>query len=93
MSEKIFQMLDLFYANKHLYEKIKRKELTKSNKNDIINLSNERGVKNIMIDWCNKFCCECYEIDIKCPYWNEKEKDTDCDNCEYFEEREENEND
>ena len=46
-----------------------------------------------MIDWCNKFCCECYEIDIKCPYWNEKEKDTDCDNCEYFEEREENEND
>ena len=29
MNEKIFQMLDLFYANKHLYEKIKRKELTK----------------------------------------------------------------
>ena len=29
MSEKIFQMLDLFYANKHLYEKIKIKELTK----------------------------------------------------------------
>ena len=29
MSEKIFQMLNLFYANKHLYEKIKRKELTK----------------------------------------------------------------
>ena len=29
MSEKIFQMLDLFYANKHLYEKIKKKELTK----------------------------------------------------------------
>ena len=29
MSEKIFQMLDLFYANKHLYKKIKRKELTK----------------------------------------------------------------
>ena len=26
MSEKIFQMLDLFYANKHLYEKIKKKE-------------------------------------------------------------------
>ena len=46
-----------------------------------------------MIDWCNKFCCECYEIDIKCPYWNEKEKDTDCDNCEYFEERGENEDD
>ena len=29
MSEKIFEMLDLFYANKHLYKKIKRKELTK----------------------------------------------------------------
>lgn len=29
MSDKIFKMLDLFYANKHLYEKIKRKELTK----------------------------------------------------------------
>ena len=29
MSNKIFEMLDLFYANKHLYEKIKRKELTK----------------------------------------------------------------
>ena len=29
MSEKIFQMLDLFYANKHLCEKIKKKELTK----------------------------------------------------------------
>ena len=28
MSNKIFEMLDLFYANKHLYEKIKkRKEL------------------------------------------------------------------
>ena len=26
MSEKIFQMLDLFYANKHLYEKIKKKK-------------------------------------------------------------------
>ena len=26
MSKKIFQMLDLFYANKHLYEKIKKKE-------------------------------------------------------------------
>ena len=25
MSNKIFEMLDLFYANKHLYEKIKRK--------------------------------------------------------------------
>lgn len=25
MSEKIFQMLDLFYANKHLYEKIKKR--------------------------------------------------------------------
>ena len=25
MSDKIFEMLDLFYANKHLYEKIKRK--------------------------------------------------------------------
>ena len=24
ISEKIFQMLDLFYANKHLYEKIKK---------------------------------------------------------------------
>ena len=28
MSEKIFQMLDLFYANKHLYERIKRKRKT-----------------------------------------------------------------
>ena len=26
MSNKIFEMLDLFYANKHLYEKIKKKE-------------------------------------------------------------------
>ena len=26
MTEKIFKMLDLFYANKHLYEKIKKKE-------------------------------------------------------------------
>ena len=26
MSDKIFEMLDLFYANKHLYEKIKKKE-------------------------------------------------------------------
>ena len=26
MSNKIFQMLDLFYANKHLYEKIKKKK-------------------------------------------------------------------
>ena len=26
MSDKIFQMLDLFYANKHLYEKIKKKK-------------------------------------------------------------------
>ena len=25
MSEKIFQMLDLFYANKHLCEKIKKR--------------------------------------------------------------------
>lgn len=33
MTEKIFKMLDLFYANKHLYEKIKerkRKLLTNS---------------------------------------------------------------
>lgn len=29
MSEKIFEMLDLFYANKHLYEKIRKKELTR----------------------------------------------------------------
>lgn len=26
MTEKIFKMLDLFYANKHLYEKIKKKK-------------------------------------------------------------------
>ena len=26
MSEKILQKLDLFYANKHLYEKIKKKK-------------------------------------------------------------------
>lgn len=25
MSEKILEMLDLFYANKHLYEKIKKR--------------------------------------------------------------------
>lgn len=25
-TERIFDMLDLFYANKHLYEKIKRRE-------------------------------------------------------------------
>lgn len=25
-TEQIFDMLDLFYANKHLYEKIKRRE-------------------------------------------------------------------
>lgn len=25
-TERIFNMLDLFYANKHLYEKIKRRE-------------------------------------------------------------------
>ena len=25
MSDKIFEMLNLFYANKHLYEKIKKK--------------------------------------------------------------------
>ena len=30
MSNKIFEMLDLFYANKHLYEKIKKKILTNS---------------------------------------------------------------
>ena len=33
MTEKIFKMLDLFYANKHLYEKLKkekRKLLTNS---------------------------------------------------------------
>ena len=29
MTEKIFKMLDLFYANKHLYEKIKKKEKRK----------------------------------------------------------------
>ena len=28
MSNKIFEMLDLFYANKHLYEKIKKKKKT-----------------------------------------------------------------
>ena len=27
MTEKIFKMLDLFYANKHLYEKIKKRKL------------------------------------------------------------------
>lgn len=27
MIEKIFKMLDLFYANKHLYEKIKKKKI------------------------------------------------------------------
>ena len=27
MIEKILEMLDLFYANEHLYEKIKRREL------------------------------------------------------------------
>jgi hypothetical protein len=26
MTEKIFKMLDLFYANKHLYEKIKKRK-------------------------------------------------------------------
>ena len=26
MSNKIFEMLDLFYANKHLYEKIKKEK-------------------------------------------------------------------
>ena len=26
MSNKIFEMLDLFYENKHLYEKIKKKK-------------------------------------------------------------------
>ena len=28
MSDKIFKMLDLFYANKHLYEKIKKSKKT-----------------------------------------------------------------
>ena len=32
MSEKILEMLDLFYANKHLYEKIK-KRIDKKKKN------------------------------------------------------------
>ena len=26
MTDKIFKMLDLFYANKHLYEKLKKKK-------------------------------------------------------------------
>ena len=28
MTDKIFKMLDLFYANKHLYEKIKKRKKT-----------------------------------------------------------------
>ena len=31
MSEKIFQMLDLFYSNKHLYEKNKKRLDNKNN--------------------------------------------------------------
>ena len=32
MSNKIFQMLDLFYANKYLYEKIKKRVDKQNNK-------------------------------------------------------------
>ena len=32
MSDKIFEMLNLFYANKHLYEKIKKKVDKQNNK-------------------------------------------------------------
>ena len=31
MSDKIFEMLDLFYANKHLYEKKKKKKKVLTN--------------------------------------------------------------
>ena len=31
MSDKIFKILDLFYANKHLYEKIKKKKKVSTN--------------------------------------------------------------
>ena len=31
MSNKIFEMLDLFYANKHLYEKIKKNKEKEKN--------------------------------------------------------------
>ena len=31
MADKIFKMLDLFYANKHLYEKIKKKKEKEKN--------------------------------------------------------------
>ena len=41
MSEKIFEMLNLFYANKHLYEKIK-KVLTNNNTYGIIIIERER---------------------------------------------------
>ena len=34
MTEKIFKMLDLFYANKHLYEKIKKKRKENSWQNN-----------------------------------------------------------
>lgn len=32
MSNKIFEMLNLFYANKHLYEKIKKRVDKQNNK-------------------------------------------------------------
>lgn len=44
-----------------------------------------------MVEWCNKFQCECYEVDTECPFWNEEEADTDCGECDDFEERDEDE--
>lgn len=45
-----------------------------------------------MINWCEYCQCECYEVNengYKCPYTDSA--DTPCDECEYFEERDEDE--
>lgn len=47
-----------------------------------------------MIDWCEYCQCECYEVNekgtgYKCLHTNSA--DTPCDECGYFEERDEEE--
>ena len=44
MSNKIFEMLNLFYANKHLYEKIKKRVDKQNNK--WYNNNRKRGKQN-----------------------------------------------
>ncbi len=47
-----------------------------------------------MINWCEYCQCECHEVNeggsgYKCPHTDDA--DTPCDECEYFEERDEDE--